>query len=565
MRLITLVFFMFALHFLGAQKNMKLIFEDNSYQQLKKHPTQEFKDSLSLFNYLNEFQFFAIKKGFLLASFDEILRENATTYRVKFTLGEKFHDAVLHLAPEELYFLKKTNGLSEKVIAKTPLTPTELSRILTRIHETYLNEGFPFAKVQLDSTKFTHQNLEAEVSIYRGPQLKWQKIHIRGDSSLSVKYVSNLIGIKSGEIYREKDLATISKRIRQVNFLKELKPAEVLFTKEGSELFVYLESVPNSSINGIVGLQPNPTTQRLQVTGEVTLKLINVIKKGELLTIDWRAIQPQTQSLKSQLSIPFLFKTPFGVDGKFNLFKRDSTFLELVSNAGVNYFLKGGSYIKAFYQNNSSSLLSGGQSSSTASNFSSVKTNSYGLAFYRRQLDYLPNPSKGFFLNIESSIGSRQAQQTDSSLIEKSTVFRGLVEIEFYIPLAKRHVLRLKNESNFYYAPIIYANEVHRFGGLTAQRGFNEQELFSTAQSTLSLEYRFLVDQNSYAFAFFDQSWYENNATKYLNDLPYGFGLGFSFGTNLGIFSISYALGKQFDNPIQIRNGKIHFGYVAYF
>lgn len=556
---------MFALHFLSAQKNMKLIFEDNSYQQLKKHPTQEFKDSLSLFNYLNEFQFYAIKKGFLLASFDEILRENATTYRVKFTLGEKFHDAVLHLAPEELYFLKKTNGLSEKVIAKTPLTPTELSRILTRIHETYLNEGFPFAKVQLDSTKFTHQNLEAEVSIYRGPQLKWQKIHIRGDSSLSVKYVSNLIGIKSGEIYREKDLATISKRIRQVNFLKELKPAEVLFTKEGSELFVYLESVPNSSINGIVGLQPNPTTQRLQVTGEVTLKLINVIKKGELLTIDWRAIQPQTQSLKSQLSIPFLFKTPFGVDGKFNLFKRDSTFLELVSNAGVNYFLKGGSYIKAFYQNNSSSLLSGGQSSSTAANFSSVKTNSYGLAFYRRQLDYLPNPSKGFLLNIESSIGSRQAQQTDSSLIEKSTVFRGLVEIEFYIPLAKRHVLRLKNESNFYYAPIIYANEVHRFGGLAAQRGFNEQELFSTAQSTLSLEYRFLVDQNSYAFAFFDQSWYENNATKYLNDLPYGFGLGFSFGTNLGIFSISYALGKQFDNPIQIRNGNIHFGYVAYF
>jgi len=565
MRLITLVFFVFLQQFVFAQKNVKLIFENTSYQQLKKHPTQEFKDSLSLFKYLHEFQNFAFKKGYLLASFDNILRENATTYRVQFHLGEKFENAILTLQPEELYFLKKANGLTEKVIARTPLTPVELSHVLRKIHESYLNSGFPFAKIQLDSSQFTGQNLVAMVTIFRGPQLKWQKIHVRGDSSLSPKYISNLIGIKSGEIYREQDLSTISKRIRQVNFLKELKPAEVLFTKEGTELFVYLESVPNSSVNGIIGLQPNPTTQRLQVTGEITLRLINVIKKGELLTLDWRAIQPQTQSLKSQVSIPFLFKTPFGIDGKFNLFKRDSTFLELVSQAGVNYFLKGGSYVKAFYQNNTSSLLSGSQTSSSISNFSSVKTNSYGLAFYRRQLDYLPNPSKGFMFNIESSIGTRNSQQTDSSLVEKSTVLRGFAEIEFFIPLAKRHVLRVKNESNFYYAPVIYTNEAHRFGGLSTQRGFNEQELFSTAQSTLSLEYRFLVDQNSYAFAFFDQSWYENNSNTYLNDLPYGFGLGFSFGTNLGIFSISYALGKQFNNPVEIRNGKIHFGYVAYF
>jgi len=73
------------------------------------------------------------------------------------------------------------------------------------------------------------------------------------------------------------------------------------------------------------------------------------------------------------------------------------------------------------------------------------------------------------------------------------------------------------------------------------------------------------VDKNSHVFAFFDQGWYENNAIAYYNDLPYGFGVGFSFGTNLGIFSISYALGKQFDNPITLRSGKIHFGYVAYF
>lgn len=50
-----------------------------------------------------------------------------------------------------------------------------------------------------------------------------------------------------------------------------------------------------------------------------------------------------------------------------------------------------------------------------------------------------------------------------------------------------------------------------------------------------------------------------------MSDQPFGFGAGFSFGTNLGIFSISYALGKQFNNPIELKNGKVHFGYVTYF
>ena len=100
---------------------------------------------------------------------------------------------------------------------------------------------------------------------------------------------------------------------------------------------------------------------------------------------------------------------------------------------------------------------------------------------------------------------------------------------------------------------------------MTTQRGFNEEELFSTTKSLMSIEYRFLVDQNSRAFLFYDQSWYENNAAAYYKDHPFGFGAGFSFGTNIGIFTISYAQGKQFNNPILIRDGKVHFGYVAYF
>jgi hemolysin activation/secretion protein len=97
-------------------------------------------------------------------------------------------------------------------------------------------------------------------------------------------------------------------------------------------------------------------------------------------------------------------------------------------------------------------------------------------------------------------------------------------------------------------------------------RGFNEEELFATSYLISQIEYRFLLDKNSALFGFYNRAWYEDNSTlKYVKDSPLGFGLGLSFGTKLGIFSVTYALGKQLTNSIQLNQGKIHIGYISFF
>lgn len=546
-----------------GQKKYTLFFINNEHKVIKKHPDSKFKDSISLKNYLNEFQLFAYKKGYLLASFDSIVK-NESGFSVKFSAGEKFQYATLRMAPDEQRFIRKKSGISEKVLLKTPLTPQEFKTTLNLIQQAYLDNGYPFVSVQVDSLEIHGSAVEGVVVVNKGPQLNWSKLHVKGDSTISRKFVGSLIGIKEKQAYSEADFLKISAKLKQINFFEELKPSEILFTSEGVELFTYLKNKPLSAVNGIIGLQPNPITSKLSLTGELSLKLHNILKRGELLYIDWRSIQAQTQSLRSRLNYPYLFNTNFGLDGTFDLYKRDSTFLEINATAGVNYYLNGGSYIKVFYENNSSNLLSGAANSGMQ-NLGSVKVNAYGISFFQNRVDYLPNPSKGILLEAKLSAGTRKSQLSDTSEIEKSTVFRGNLLITGFIPLAKRHVLMLRNRTNLYSAPVIYFNESYRYGGLTSQRGFNEEELYSTAQTTFTAEYRFLVDRNSFAFAFFDQSWYENNSLQYYNDKPFGFGVGFSFGTNIGIFSISYALGKQFNNPILFRNSKIHFGYIAYF
>jgi hypothetical protein len=80
------------------------------------------------------------------------------------------------------------------------------------------------------------------------------------------------------------------------------------------------------------------------------------------------------------------------------------------------------------------------------------------------------------------------------------------------------------------------------------------------------LEYRYLIEENSFLFLFGNAAYYENKVTnRNISDLPYGFGAGLSFQTKPGIFSISYALGSQFGKQVEFRTAKVHFGITSLF
>ncbi len=476
-------------------------------------------------------------------------------------LGRKFKKITVELEEKDRWQLRKFNVQLVKI--KSNYSASEFSFLLKNSLNAFLNNGYPFVAISFENLEIVENEISLLLKFDRGMIFRWTEIHIKGDSSISVNAIENIIGIKKGDYFNESLLEQVDKRIEQVSFLKKIKASELLFTEKGVELFVYLQSQKISSIQGAIGLQPNPITQTLVLTGDLQMKLANVFKKAELLDLSWRSIQPQTQALNFMFIYPYLFKSPFGIDARFNLYKRDSTFLDLKSSIGVVYTLKNGSQFKASYQLLASNLLFASASSSQFTNLATVRTNAYGLSYTLRKLDYVPNPSKGRFLNIETYIGSRIA--TKDSISEKKNVARASIQFDNYFSLAKRHVLKLSAGFETYYAPKVFQNELYRFGGLNSLRGFNEDELFASTKLSYTFEYRFLVDRNSNAFLFFEQAVYENNSSNYLKDNPFGVGTGFSFGTKLGIFTISYAVGKQLTNPFDFSLSKIHFGYTAYF
>lgn len=547
-----------------TQKSYSINFKNNAYQLIDKRFALLYKDSSKALDALDNLAKKALKKGYVLSSVDSIVYSFKSA-NISFYAGSRFKKIEIstNVKTEELNAIKQS--FKEKMLLKVPFRPREIQALIVQIQNNYLNDGFPFCKIYLDSLNTEGQIPQIELNIETGRRYLISDIIVKGDSTISPILISMITGLQKGDLYNHEVLKNINNTIQQQAYIEQIKPEEFLFKEEGLEIYLYLKSKGISSINGAIGLQPNPNNSKISLTGEINLKLVNILRRSESFQLNWRNIQSQTQALSTALTLPYLFKTPFGIDAQFNLYKRDSTFIELRSLAGINYSLRNGLNVKAYYQNFSSNILASGNSGNVFQNLSNVRTDSYGLGVSRRSFDYLPNPTKGFSFNSEITIGNRKSRISDSLDWLSNTTYKASFNFDWYIPIYKRNVIKLSNKSDFYYAPEVFQNELYRFGGLQTLRGFNEEELFASSKSIFSIEYRFLLDKNSAIFAFYDQGIYENNSVIYKRDTPFGFGGGLSFGTTLGIFSISLALGKQYENPVLLRNSKIHFGYIAYF
>ena len=538
---------------LGQTFFIKYNFKDKWNQ--KQLPDSVFSNAASAKKYMVQLQNKTQENGFLLSSFDSISQIGDSIWKVLVFLGPKFESISLNIDSTERYFLKSKGVYQSKI----KFRPKSYKNYLTLIRDTYLNNGFPFVNIELEHSSLSmNNNLIGSLKINRGEWYNWGDIIVKGDSTISISLIQNISGIKSKRMYNESLIIQLDKEFSSYSYLNQFKKPEFLYSKKGVDVYFYLKSKPNSSVNGAIGIQQNPITQKASLTGQIQLKLLNGLKKGELIDLNWRSIQPGTQNLTFIGNLPFLFKSKFGVDGKFTLYKRDSTFLEIKSTLGITYQLKNNFYIKGIYSFYSSDILS----SSTNTQLNSTRNNLYGISITRKILDYIPNPSKGFLFTIDVAVGNRKTSPNSVN----NTSARGGFLYERYNKITKRQVLKVGLSGEWMFNDKTYANERIRFGGLNSLRGFNEEELFATSVFSGLIEYRFLLDKNSNLFAFYNQSWYEDNSIGiYRNDTPFGFGAGFSFGTKLGIFSITYALGKQLQNTIQLNQGKIHIGYIAYF
>ncbi|CAN5365728.1 hypothetical protein BH10BAC1_BH10BAC1_01700 [soil metagenome] len=558
-----------------AQKNYSLDIQSiNDAALLKKIGfKKQFATKSERDKELQSVLFTCFDNAYLTAAYDSI-NTDSLSVKAFLNFGAQYKWANLKKGNVDEGVLSEI-GFREKIYSNKPVYYKSVKRVQEKLITYYENNGYPFASVKLDSIVILDGSISAILNLTKNLEIKIDSIVVKGTAQISSVYIYNYLGIKPGSLYNEAALKKVNARIAELPFVKATKPASVSFTNKFNKLILSLEKRRASQFDGVIGILPDNVTGKILFTGDVRLKLQNGLGKGELIDMNWRRLQTQTQDLKLRLVYPFIFRSPFGLDYNLKLYKKDTTFIDVNQNVGVQYLLIGGNYVKVFYNNKTSTLLStkGLENLTTLPVNADVSTNMYGLGLKYEKLDYRLNPRKGFSVLMSASAGTKKIKKNaklNPVVYEKlklnSALYTGDFEGSVFLPIADRSTIKVGAQAAFIYGETTFQNELFRIGGLKTLRGFDEESIYASTFSILTLEYRFILEQNSYLYLFGDGAWYENNeVSKYVNDTPFGFGAGISFETKAGIFSINYALGKQFSNPIELRSGKIHFGIVNYF
>jgi outer membrane protein assembly factor BamA len=461
---------------------------------------------------------------------------------------------------------------------------------ITQIISYLEQNGYPFAQVKLDSVQVVNDGISALLNLDKGDLVKFDTVEIIGDASIKSWYVAKYLGIKKDGLYNEQLLKRIDARLSQLPFLQITRPSLIYFVGATAKPVVYLTNKKSSSIDGIIGFAPGSDNNKdkLLITGEANLKLQNLFGSGKAFDLAFRSFLNGSQELKTRITWPYIARSNIGVDYELNLLKFDSTFLDVKHDIGLQYRFVGSDYIKVFYSIQNTSLLNVDTNTVKvtkalpASN--DLTVNLYGLNAKVVRYDYYLNPRKGFGFDVSAAVGSKQIirnptvdaikfAQPDGSVKSvydtiklSSTQYRLLFKGDVFIPLSQRSTIRLEGNLGHVQSPVLFFSELFRLGGIRTLKGFDEQAIFASSYGILNTEIRYLLQQNSHVMIFWNGAWYQNVIRKpTIEDTPYGFGAGLNFETGAGIFSLYYAVGKQFNNSIEFNKAKIHFGFVNYF
>lgn len=478
----------------------------------------------------------------------------------------------------------------DKYFAGQPVNYRQLNTLLNSILGYAENNGYPFAQVRLDSLQLTDSTLSASLNLQKNQLIVFDTIVLDGDPKITRAYIYNYLGIRPGDPYNESTVKRMSQRLADVAFLTELRPPEVVFEADKAKVTLYLQNRKTSRFDLLIGILPNnEVTGRVLFTGEANMELQNAFGFAEEIRLNWRKLQTGTQNLDIAVRYPYLFSLPIGIDGNFQLYKRDTLFLDIDYEFGLQYLFAGRHYIRAFFHNKATNVLNVDTAfivnNRSLPQYNDVRNSLFGLEYYLEQLDYRFNPRQGQLLRVSAGAGTRRIRRSNAietltdpenpdqtfaylyDSIKTSTVqYKFTWQFDKFWPIGKRSTIRTGVRGGSFISNPVFLNELFRIGGNKLLRGFDEESIFVSTFNVLSAEFRFLLSKNSFFQLFMDGAYVEDRTLgKFKKDFPYGFGAGITFETKAGMFAVSYALGSQQGNPINFRSAKVHFGYYNLF
>lgn len=519
--------------------------------------------------------------GYAAASIDTYFCATQNCY-AQFFVGEKFEGFQLKANGIEGNFL---GGVKQKLQKKNTHFPIkEAVAIQQKILANAENKGYPFAEVYLDS--FHAAPAAAAIKLEKHDLFLFDTLETIEKLRIKKKFLSAYLGIKRNKPYDESKVKAVKQRLNALPFAEVVQPHVVFFDKEKARVQLNIKDRKASVFNAFVGVLPGGAGQKVLITGEAKLNLYSVLGFGEQFNLEWNKTLPKTQVLKTMVAVPYLFGLPLGVDLRFELFKRDTSWLDLDRDFGIRYQFAGMNYIKASLKQKTTIVLKVDTTfiklNQTLPSALDINTNEFALEYYFMNLNYRFNPTTGWQITAGGSAGAKTVKRNSiinnlmdeqrgetfaylyDSIGKNNFQFSLWLALDKFWKVHKRMTILTSLKAKYFYSPIIFENEKYRIGGMNTLRGFTEESIITPYYGIANVEYRYLLSKNAFFFMFVNAAVVKQQLSN-KQDFPFGFGAGVSLETKVGIFGITYALGQKQYEPLSFKNSKIHFGYINYF
>jgi len=566
-----------------VDKDSSFLFDDLGLQK-------KFDSRLACVNYVNRLPDMLRSKGYITASIDSLRYDSARADVVLF-VGEPYRWAKLNVAYIEPSILAAI-GWRENIMVGKPMDFTEVQLWEERILNYMENNGYPFAKVYLDSLHFENDKVSVQLKIDKGPVYLIDSIRVFGDAKISNRFLQYYLDIRNGSVYSKQKLQVVSKKILELPYVEEEKPFNISRLATGSVLNLYLKQKKSSQVNVLLGFLPNNdqlSSKKLLITGEANLHLRNALGGGETIGLNWQQIQVNSPRLNILYRHPYIFNSPIGFDFAFDILRKDTTFVNVNLQFGAQYILNINQSGKLFFQR-FQTIVNGINKSFVLQNRrlpdeADVSSVNVGIDYEFNNTDYRFNPRKGNEVRVITTIGSRKIKKNneivdlkdpgdpsydfeklyDTIKLSASSV-RVVALGAHYFPIGRQSTLKTALNGGFFHSASIFRNELFQIGGYKLLRGFDEESQYLSQYLIATTEFRYLIGQNSFFYALIDGGWGRNKSQN--NRINYGYfgtGLGLAFETKAGVFNLAWAMGKRSDTEFNLRQSKIHFGFVSYF
>ncbi len=449
-----------------------------------------------------------------------------------------------------------------------PLEERALDADMKEILNRYEKRGYTFATVSISNIETysdgSNTRLRINIRVEENDRVKIDNIIIEGNTATKREVITREITLGENNTISRENLLEIKRRLENIGYFESVEQPKILKYKNSTVLLIKVREGNTNTFDGVLGyVPPTQSEETGYLTGLVNLSLRNLFGTGRKLEARFKKEIKTTQELELKYLEPWLLGYPANVNLSFFQRIEDSSFIKRDFGTKIDAMLSKKFTLSALF---SFERVIPSLTENIFSVFDS-RVLAAGIELRFDSRDYVYNPFSGLLYRTSYTAGQKKiynaSQFTNYNVPSDFTVQRGSMDLDFYYSFFRRQSSLIGVHGIEIRTPRFETADLFRFGGINSVRGYREGQFLASRAAWSTIEIRYSLTRKSFAAVFYDMGYYlrpddEISAIQAQEGFVYGYGLGIRIETALGMFGVSYALGKG-DSALE---GKVHFGLI---